>query len=414
MRCVVKIWLFVLLVGFQAVCRADTSYALMTARLHQLCQHSKYIKMYDVGKSASGNRSVWLVVVADPSVDQSKCQRIMVLCRQHGDEPVSTDAALSYLDKVSAGMIPYLHKDLQRSALYLFPMVNPDGADSLTRENARGVDLNRDWGNFKAPETRAVYHAYKMILPDFVLDMHTWDSDDPFKSTCLEAPKSASPLAHIMRSLQERAAEEVSEIDGDVVATTSYDSNADSSLCHRYFAMRKHVPSLLFETSPPGDGADQSQKRVQLACELIEWTMRDSATHKAAWSKIVMLASDARTKDGSAKSAVMGWTGVYRRPSAPLPAPRSYKPILWMTGCCALIILLVMRLKPSQAETGLLLIKRVKLAGGGWTSRLVYMEQAESETLFKRHARRSLRSSYLFSRYDDLSKKSNSQRRGEK
>ena len=34
-------------------------------------------------------------------------------------------------------------------------MANPDGAAARTRKNGVGADLNRDWGPFQQPETRA-------------------------------------------------------------------------------------------------------------------------------------------------------------------------------------------------------------------------------------------------------------------
>jgi hypothetical protein len=44
-----------------------------------------------------------------------------------------------------------------RFALYIFPVLNPDGVvNGHWRHNTGGVDLNRDWSNFNQPETQAV------------------------------------------------------------------------------------------------------------------------------------------------------------------------------------------------------------------------------------------------------------------
>lgn len=255
-----------------APAHAVTSYSRMVARLQTDCARSPRLTMANLGKSASGSRSVWIVRVAAMGADDRKTARILILCRQHGDEPVSTEAALGILDRIAAGK-DGVSRNLGRVTLYILPMVNPDGADALTRENGKGVDLNRDWSHFQAPETRAVMRAYKAIRPQVVLDMHSWDPSDVYRNSCIESPRdltggaagtaarlSGAVASDILRALH---------AGGEDIDATSYGADADPDLCHRYFAERLNTPALLFETRPGPDSGADFAGRVALAQSFI-------------------------------------------------------------------------------------------------------------------------------------------------
>lgn len=86
----------------------------------------------------------------------------------HGDEPAPPLAVLELLKK---RVLPY-------GANYtIFPIVNPQGLAAGTRENAAGVDLNRDYGPAPvATETRAQVAWIGDRQFDFTLCLHE-DSD---------------------------------------------------------------------------------------------------------------------------------------------------------------------------------------------------------------------------------------------
>jgi len=173
-----------LLLGLTASAKAApppiTLYAQMTARLKADAVHCSLVRVTAIGKSARGRRTLWLVRLADPKADPAKAVRLLVLCRQHGDEPASTEAMLGLIQRVASGGDPALRADLAHVALYFIPMVNPDGAVAGTRVNGAGADLNRDWGVFHQPETRAVAAASRLIQPALVVDAHNWDGDDEY------------------------------------------------------------------------------------------------------------------------------------------------------------------------------------------------------------------------------------------
>jgi hypothetical protein len=367
----------------------------MAANLKQYSRQSKLIRVYDIGKAESGKRDIWLAMIAGPKVDSRKVARVLIICRQHGDEPVSTEASMAFIGNIASAPKPQLLKDLSHCVLYIIPMANPDGADALSRENEKGVDINRDWGYFRASETRVIYQAFKSIQPDFVLDMHTWDRGDPFQSTCLEASRSHDALAAATRALQLRAAEEVSEDSSAVVETTGYEASSDDDLCHRYLTERKHVASMLFETSPISDGVGGYGQRVKLAVNMINWTLFDCANHPAAWKRLNQLAMADRPKHPASKSEVMGWVGVYQTPGALFVDTESsftkLKPLFWALAIYILLMLWVLKMKPKEMSLGMMKIQRIRQPDGKYVTRTAYIESDDSDGLSgRRHGRSRL------------------------
>jgi predicted deacylase len=71
-----------------------------------------------------------------------------------------------------------------RYRVLVVPLVNPDGVDEgHWRQNAGGVDLNRDWLNFNQPEVRLVRDAFVSTVRDagapvaFTIDFHSTQDD---------------------------------------------------------------------------------------------------------------------------------------------------------------------------------------------------------------------------------------------
>ena len=86
----------------------------------------------------------------------------------HGDEPSGPLAALELLENGAFDEGPWL----------LCPVLNPSGVAAGTRDNADGIDLNRDYWNRRTPEVRA--HAAwleGLPCPTIFLSLHEdWES----------------------------------------------------------------------------------------------------------------------------------------------------------------------------------------------------------------------------------------------
>jgi protein MpaA len=87
----------------------------------------------------------------------------------HGDEPAPPLALLALLE---AGEFD------ARADWFLCPMLNPEGLSRGTRENAGGVDLNRDYRHLESPEARShVGWLRRQPLLDLTICVHEdWES----------------------------------------------------------------------------------------------------------------------------------------------------------------------------------------------------------------------------------------------
>jgi len=90
----------------------------------------------------------------------------------HGDEPASTEGLLYLLYQcVHSWDQLYSKADL---ALNVVPMVNPDGYEVQVRENAQGLDLNRDQTKLMATESIPLKRHMARIRPHVAVDFHEY------------------------------------------------------------------------------------------------------------------------------------------------------------------------------------------------------------------------------------------------
>lgn len=98
---------------------------------------------------------------------------VVVVGGIHGNEPVSPPIVRSFVDVAYPDGV----------AVWLVPVLNPDGSISGTRSNGLGVDLNRNFGwnwwpsdgggePFSQPETAAIVALIDAVDPDLVVWVH--------------------------------------------------------------------------------------------------------------------------------------------------------------------------------------------------------------------------------------------------
>jgi hypothetical protein len=96
------------------------------------------------GKSVQSRYIPYLIINA---TCQASPPAIFANGTHHGDEPSSTESVLAIPDYLlrNSATDASLRSLLETYAFYVLPLVNPDGFALNTRENADGLDINRDY-----------------------------------------------------------------------------------------------------------------------------------------------------------------------------------------------------------------------------------------------------------------------------
>ncbi|WP_353850955.1 M14 metallopeptidase family protein [Flavobacterium sp.] len=97
--------------------------------------------------------------------------KIFMWSQMHGNESTTTKALFDFIN--------FLHSNTTESnailsnfTFWLLPMLNPDGAELYTRENANKIDLNRDAQNLSQPESVLLREVFTEFKPDFCYNLH--------------------------------------------------------------------------------------------------------------------------------------------------------------------------------------------------------------------------------------------------
>lgn len=127
----------------------------------------KKFKIRQIGKSVE-NRSIYSIKIGSGKT------KVLLWSQMHGNESTATLAILDILKFLSAeDSFNELRKEIFSGiSLCFVPMLNPDGAEKFERENAVGIDLNRDAISLISPEAKILKNLHSNIKPDFAFNLH--------------------------------------------------------------------------------------------------------------------------------------------------------------------------------------------------------------------------------------------------
>lgn len=98
---------------------------------------------------------------------------VLLWSQMHGDEATATMALADIFAWMAAPESDPLRERLARKlTVVALPMLNPDGAERFQRENAAGIDINRDARNLSTPEGRALKALRDRLQPQFGFNLH--------------------------------------------------------------------------------------------------------------------------------------------------------------------------------------------------------------------------------------------------
>ncbi len=128
-----------------------------------------------IGMSKLG-RSIWGLEVSTGEKDDRPT--VVLLSRQHPPEVTGFQAFQAFYARL-LGDDPLAVSFRQNFRILAVPVVNPDGVDEgHWRHNAGGIDLNRDWAQYRQPEIRSVVN---WLTTETKKDQVVWGMD--FHST---------------------------------------------------------------------------------------------------------------------------------------------------------------------------------------------------------------------------------------
>jgi hypothetical protein len=98
---------------------------------------------------------------------------VLLWSQMHGDEATATMALADIFRFLAEATTDPLRERLrERLTIVFVPMLNPDGAELFQRENAAGIDINRDARQLATPEGRALKSLRDRARPDFGFNLH--------------------------------------------------------------------------------------------------------------------------------------------------------------------------------------------------------------------------------------------------
>ena len=98
---------------------------------------------------------------------------VLMWSQMHGDESTATMALADLLGWIASSDSDPLRDRIASALTVTFvPMLNPDGAELFQRENALGIDVNRDARRLTTPEGRALKTLRDRLRPMFGFNLH--------------------------------------------------------------------------------------------------------------------------------------------------------------------------------------------------------------------------------------------------
>lgn len=224
--------------------------------------HDKY-DISIIGHSELGN-DIHLIKIGKGK------KTILAWSQMHGNESTTTKAIFDILRFFSKNdaFKSQISTFLKKYTLYIIPMLNPDGAALYSRENANGVDLNRDAQDLSQKESKVLNTLFKDLSPDLCLNLHDQRSlfglhtgmpaAISFLSPAADADRNNTPERKIAMQLIVRMNRMLQGLVPGKVGRYDDTYNPD---CVGDSFQKAGVPTILFEAGHNGNDYQREQSR---------------------------------------------------------------------------------------------------------------------------------------------------------
>jgi hypothetical protein len=168
-----------------------STYADITRVIEGLVATSPLVHTESFGKTEEG-RELPLIVISDPKVTTPAAARklgrplVLVQANIHAGEVEGKEAVLMLSRRLVSGDLKPLTRQL---VILIAPDYNADGNEKITpqnraaqngpvagvgtRENSKGLDLNRDYMKLDSAEARSLVGLFNQWDPQVIVDLHT-------------------------------------------------------------------------------------------------------------------------------------------------------------------------------------------------------------------------------------------------
>jgi hypothetical protein len=185
--------------------------------------------------------------------------RILIWSQMHGNEPTATHALLEMIAFIEKNDFPtQLSNWSKELSICVIPMLNPDGAALFTRENAQGIDMNRDAVARQTPEMQAFFDFVASWKPQWAFNLH--DQRTIFNCAGSERPATISFLAPSANPDRKRTPEQqlgIGLIDKLTTYIRPFIRGHQARFTDEYYPkalgeyfMRNEIPCVLIESGP--------------------------------------------------------------------------------------------------------------------------------------------------------------------
>lgn len=213
----------------------------------------KYAVLEVIGKSVK-NRPIYAVKVGSGS------KKILAWSQMHGNESTTTRGLFDFFMRINEDT-----SFLRSFSFVLLFQLNPDGAEGYTRQNANGIDLNRDAVKQTQPETQAFMKVLSDFSPDLCLNLHDQRTRFTVGRTQLEAAISfLAPAADEYRKLTDSRLSSMALIarlfesfPKSVKQRVGRFNNSFDRNCFGDFLAHKGIPTILIEAGQWGADYDR-------------------------------------------------------------------------------------------------------------------------------------------------------------
>lgn len=145
-------------------------------------ENPSFYKVNLIGSSVEG-RSIQMISFGQGPIN------VLLWSQMHGNESTATRALFDLFNYFSLNSSSdEVQKILSALSIHVIPMLNPDGAENFQRENALGIDLNRDALRLVSPEAQLLKRIRDSLNADYGFNLH----DQSRYYNVSKTPKQAS------------------------------------------------------------------------------------------------------------------------------------------------------------------------------------------------------------------------------